>query len=210
MKCHWLAFADASTRFDGFNVLGKGTLLHASALGRHTYIAGAKIVRAQVGSFCSIGPGTVIGGLGRHPTSWISTHPVFYSTLRQSGASFVDRDYFDEIGNVEIGSDVWIGARVLVLDGVKIGDGAVIAAGAVVTKDVPAYAIVGGTPARTIRFRFSEEVLHSLAQWKWWQFDDHILRELAPEMINMADLRAADVDALHEKSVRIASSRRDR
>lgn len=67
-----------------------------------------------------------------------------------------------------IGNDVWIGANAIILQGVTIGDGAIIAAGAVVTKDVPPYAIVGGVPAKVIKYRFSDEVILKLLQIKWW------------------------------------------
>ncbi|EPZ37468.1 transferase hexapeptide repeat containing protein [Anoxybacillus ayderensis] len=72
---------------------------------------------------------------------------------------------------MSIGNDVWIGANSIVLDGVKIGDGAIVAAGAVVTKDVPDYAIVGGVPARVIRYRFNEEIIKQLKVIKWWDID---------------------------------------
>jgi acetyltransferase-like isoleucine patch superfamily enzyme len=76
-----------------------------------------------------------------------------------------------ERGECIIGSDVWIGANVVVLRGVHVGDGAVLAAGAVVNKDVPPYAIVGGVPARIINYRFSEDIIHTIQESKW--FLDH-------------------------------------
>ena len=81
----------------------------------------------------------------------------------------MDEQYFDEFGdNVCVGNDVWIGADSLLMDGVTIGDGAVVAARSVVTQDVPPYAIVGGTPAKLIRYRFDEETIESLGNLKWW------------------------------------------
>ena len=74
----------------------------------------------------------------------------------------------DAVEPVQIGNDVWIGARATILDGVKIGDGAVIAAGAVVTKDVPSYAIVGGVPAKVIKYRFDENRIKELLVEQWW------------------------------------------
>lgn len=73
---------------------------------------------------------------------------------------------------VVIGNDVWIGIRCIIMDGVSIGDGAVVAAGSVVTKDVAPYAIVGGVPAKVIRFRFNDSVIEKLLQLKWWDYTD--------------------------------------
>ncbi len=96
-------------------------------------------------------------GLGRHPTSHVSTHPSFYSVSQPLSKTFSKYDTFNCFERTSIGHDVWIGESALVVDGVKISTGAIIAAGAVVTKDVPAYAIVAGVPARVIKYRFSEE-----------------------------------------------------
>src|SRR5690606_40549227 len=85
---------------------------------------------------------------------------------------------------VSVGSDVWIGAGSIVLDGISIGDGAIIAAGAVVNKDVPPYAIVGGVPARIIRYRFDEETRAALLEWRWWDLDNSKLQALAPGFMN--------------------------
>ena len=74
-------------------------------------------------------------------------------------------------GSIVIGNDVWIGAQSILVSGIKIGDGAVIAANSVVTKDVPPYAIVGGSPAKVINYRFSEEIISELANLKWWDWD---------------------------------------
>jgi len=176
---HWLAYVDSSTHLAGNNVFGKNSYIYTSKIGRHTYAVSAKIVNSNIGAFCSIGPDVKIGGLGTHPTQWISSHPVFYSTLKQSGVSFAKADLFKELNPCIIGNDVWIGAHALILDGVTIGDGAIIAAGAIVTKDVPPYAIVGGIPARTIKYRFPEQVITCLLEWQWWELSDDILAKFA-------------------------------
>ncbi|MDD2364863.1 MAG: CatB-related O-acetyltransferase [Desulfuromonadaceae bacterium] len=143
--------------------------LSSAALGDFTYIAsGTKIHNATIGKFCSIGPDILIG-LGKHPSdTFVSTHPLFFSTLGQAQKIICDRNYFDEYSPVTIGNDVWIGARSIVLDGITIGDGAIIAAGSIVTKDVPAFAIVGGVPAKIIKYRFEISEIMFLNKFKWW------------------------------------------
>lgn len=203
-SAHWLAYIDAITELAGNNRFGKGTSVNASKIGRHTYVAeNARIVRVEIGAFCSIGPNVIIGGLGTHPTKWISTHPVFYSTLKQSGKTFVTINSFDELQLNKIGNDVWIGARALILDGVSIGDGAIIAAGSVVTKDVSPYAIVGGVPAKIIRFRFSEEVIARLLEWQWWNLSDLVLKEMAQDYCEHNSWTTCIIQTMIEKSALI-------
>lgn len=157
------------------------TLYHAanvakSSFGTHTYVGRrTEIQYCRVGRFTSIGADVIIGP-GRHPTSFVSTQPLFYSATGHTGPTFADRGYFSEVVETRIGNDVWIGARAIVLDGVTIGDGAVVGAGAVVTRDVPAYAIVGGVPARLIRYRFDESTRESLLAARWWDRDEAWLR----------------------------------
>ncbi len=173
------SYADRRSSFSGYNRLYRETVVSNATLGRFTYITDAKISNAVVGSFCSVGPGAMIGGLGRHPTNWISTHPVFYSNRKQAGISFTDRQHMEEAPQVSIGNDVWIGANAIVLDGINIGDGAIIAAGAVVTNDIEPYSIVGGVPARLIRKRFDIETVARLQQMKWWDWPVNLLIERA-------------------------------
>lgn len=180
IKAHWLSYSCNNSFLEGYNSLGKGTYINSSIIGRHTYIVKASIKNAKIGKFCSIGPEVLIGGLGKHPTQLISTHPIFYSTRRQSGKSFAKLDSFKEIEKTIIGNDVWIGARAVILDGVKVGNGAIIAAGAIVTKDVPDYAIVGGVPAKLIRYRFDEDIIKELYLLKWWELSDEDLNKLLP------------------------------
>lgn len=163
--------------FGRYVTIYDGASLSHSTLGDCTFVASAtKIHRTKIGKFCSIGPDCKIG-LGRHPsTTFVSTHPAFYSTRGQSQVFFADRDYFTEFQNIEIGSDVWIGAGAMVVDGVELGDGAIVAAGSVVTKSVPAYSIVGGVPAKLIRYRFTEEQIARLLENPWWEQDLEYLK----------------------------------
>lgn len=113
---------------------------------------------------------------GEHPVdTFISTHPAFYSTAYQAGFTYVDKDYFvedvyaDKEGkySVEIGNDVWIGARATLLACVKIGNGAIVAAGSVVTRSVDEFSIVGGVPAKHVRFRFDETRRNKILNNPW-------------------------------------------
>ncbi len=174
-KASILSFSDKRCQFDSnVSIHGKTKLINVK-VGRYSYFAGGCISNTVIGSFTSIGPNVVIGGLGKHPIDWMSTHPVFYSTLGQVSNSFSKENHFQEFENVEIGNDVWIGANVLILDGVKISDGAIVAAGSVVIKDVMPYEIVGGVPAKNIRYRFDSSTISEFMHLKWWEFDDQNL-----------------------------------
>jgi chloramphenicol O-acetyltransferase type B len=161
----------------GTNVLYDHCNLGKTKVGKYTYVSeGAHAGSVNFGRFCSIGS-EFRSGFGSHPTDFVSTSPVFFSTRRQCGASFAERDCFEEYQETNIGHDVWIGNRVYVKDGVNIGNGAIIAAGAVVTRNVPDYAIVGGVPARQIRFRFPQPVIEQLLAIKWWDWPEEKLRQ---------------------------------
>ena len=101
----------------------------------------------------------------------MSSHPIFYSIACQSQITFADKSYFKENSHTNIGNDVWIGTRSIINDGITIGDGAIIAAGSVVTKDVAPYAVVGGVPAKIIRYRFNDEDIEFLKKISWWNND---------------------------------------
>lgn len=111
--------------------------------------------RVQIGSYCSIGPECVFMTGGEHPHDRISTYP-FHMKLGLCENESVTR------GPIVLEDDVWLGFRSIVMSGVTIGKGAVVAAGAVVTKDVPPYAIVGGVPAKVIKYRFPKDVIQAI------------------------------------------------
>lgn len=151
--------------------IGSQSFVLNSKIGDYSYLnSNVKIRDSIIGKFCSIGPGVKIV-LGNHPTDMVSTHPSFYSNNKPF-LTFSDKMYFEEYKSVTIGNDVWIGEDVLIPGGVKIGDGAIITSRAVVTKDVEPYSIVGGIPAKLIKYRFDEDTRAKIANSKWWDNDD--------------------------------------
>ena len=125
---------------------------------------------AEIGKFCSIASGTKIGIAG-HPSNLLSTNSVFYLD-KSLNPRFKNEIKYQPYSKITIGNDVWIGEKCLIMPGVNIGNGAIIAAHAVVTKDVPPYAIVGGVPAKVIKYRFSNEVIEKLQEICWWDMSD--------------------------------------
>jgi acetyltransferase-like isoleucine patch superfamily enzyme len=177
-----------NVKFEKHASLGEGVRVNNSELGNHTYLsAGCLINNTSFGKFCSVGSG-VKTGLGIHPAADnISTHPAFYSLRKQSGKTFVTQQHSKEEEKVKIGHDVWIGANAIVLDGITIGNGAIIAAGAVVTKDVAPFEIVGGVPAKHIRFRFSPEEIDAIEKSAWWNQDEIWLKKNAVNFLRKED-----------------------
>lgn len=153
-------------------------------IGAYSYIAkGCKIKNVSIGKFCSIGP-EVYTGFGLHPTNLLSTSPVFYSNQKQCGMCLTENTLFEESPTTTIGNDVWIGARVIIKDGVKIGNGAIIGAGAVVVNDVEPYAIVGGVPAKIIRHRFNNSQIEKLEKIEWWNWEINRLKSNQAFFVN--------------------------
>ena len=129
-----------------------------------------------IGRYCCLAAGIWIAPQD-HPLKWLTSSSIVYGTSlfnwfkRNGHDKRVTPRFHDHTKPVEIGNDVWIGHGVFVKGGVKIGDGAVVAAQAVVTKDVPPYAVVGGVPAKVIKYRFDEETIKELLELKWWDYD---------------------------------------
>ncbi len=159
---------------EGKNYLGKNTAIHGCRLGYGSYINNnGDFSHADIGYYTSIGA-NVTTAVGSHPLNgYVALHPAFTYKKKVFGYSFADKDtYTDETPRISIGSDVWIGNNVVILDGAKIGDGAVVGAGSVVKGELPPYSINVGVPAKTIRYRFTEEEIQALLKLKWWEKDE--------------------------------------
>lgn len=174
-----LSFAYENCTFSEYNTISGTSILFNTKMGRFSYVTSGQISNSEIGAFTSIGPGVKIGGFGKHPMQWISTHPAFYSIRPPSGFSFSDKNYFEEFQPVNIGNDVWIGERAMILDGVNVGNGAVIGAGSIVTKDVMPYEVVAGIPAKRIRMRFTDSEIYDLEKSAWWKKGDSFLMQNA-------------------------------
>ena len=134
-----------------------------------------------IGKFCSIACGTkFLFNCANHTLKSLSTYtfPLFYEEWELEKSNITTA--WDNKGNIVIGNDVWIGYEAVIMAGVHIGDGAIIAARAVVTKDVPPYTIVGGTPAKEIRKRFDAEVIEQLLIQKWWDWSTDKIHQCVP------------------------------
>lgn len=161
----------------GFHVfLGDRVKLNNSDIGDHSYVNFDTIINnTTIGKFCSISS-YVKFGLGYHPTHLVSTHPAFYSN-NHPFKTYVNDVSFVKNERIIVGNDVWIGESVTIMGGVHIGDGAIIATGAVVTKNVEPYAIVGGVPAKHIKYRIDEDLIDQIRATKWWDKEEDWLEK---------------------------------
>lgn len=158
--------------------INAGCSVYGSSVERYSYMGyDCEVINTDIGSFCSLASGIHIG-LAEHPTSWISTSPVFQDVRNSSVKKKFARKPLPESKRTTIDHDVWIGTNAIIKKGVHVGTGAVIASGAVVTKDVEPYAIVGGCPAKLIRYRFDKNMIERLLNSKWWEKDDSVLEKI--------------------------------
>ena len=137
--------------------------------------------RLIIGKFCSIACGArFLFNSANHSMTSLATYPfpIFFEEWGLDVGHITEA--WDNKGDIVIGSDVWIGYEAVIFAGVTIGDGAIIGTRAVVTKDVPPYTIVGGTPAKEIRNRFDAEVIQQLLMLKWWDWSADNIRQCLP------------------------------
>jgi acetyltransferase-like isoleucine patch superfamily enzyme len=144
-------------------------------IGAFTGVYGGRVGYAKIGRYCSIAPNVDIGA-DQHPIDWLTSSMVAYvpnlhQWSSQLGYPIMKLPKFVSNAQVIIGNDVWIGNGAFIKSGVKIGNGAIVAAQAVVVKDVPDYAIVGGNPAKIIKYRFSEPTIKLLLELEWWDYN---------------------------------------
>lgn len=199
---HDYYYIAAGTDFNTEDIIYRGC-----RIGRYTYgyqeLLEYYPIAKSIGRYCSINGTARI--YNNHPLECVTTHPFIDYASFSSWENYIQkRELVNKFGTywnnavyedspirnnrpVTIGNDVWIGANVVILPGVSIGDGAIIAAGAVVTKDVADYAIVGGVPAKLIKYRFTEDQIHKLQQIKWWEWlhkeiEEHIEEFYQPEV----------------------------
>lgn len=147
--------------------------------------------RLVIGKFCSIACGArFLFNSANHALGSLSTYP-FPIFFEEWGLPVEDIPRaWDNKGDIVVGSDVWIGYEAVILAGVTIGDGAVVGARAVVTKDVLPYAIVGGVPAKSIRKRFSDDVIERLLELKWWDWPEERIAA------NLEAIQSGDIEHL--------------
>jgi len=195
------------SKLGAYTEVGARTILLEVTMDDYSYVVNdSQITYTTIGKFCSIAAMTRINP-GNHPMHRATQAHFTYRASAYFAGESDDSDFFAwrREHHVTIGHDVWIGHGVVVLPGRSIGTGAVIAAGAIVTKDVPAYTIVGGNPARAIKRRFPEDVARRLASLAWWAWDHETLRQALPDFRKLAvedfldKYEAAAADLIHSQ-----------
>jgi virginiamycin A acetyltransferase len=188
-------------------LLGSDVWRDKVAIGAFSYVcAGSVVANARIGRYCSISENVQIG-MTRHPADWLTTSPISYvpdfMNFERHFGHWVPEwrrgltlHEFEIRPETVIGNDVWIGTNVYIKDGVTIGDGAIIGAHTVVTRDVPAYAIVVGNPARILRYRFDDATIERLIALDWWDyaildFEGWDVRDVASAVSALEDAIAA-------------------
>ena len=177
VKVYYSSNVGWKTQFEGANVIYENCYFSGS-IGYGSYIQHNCELEANIGRFTSIAPYTR-SNRGIHPYTYpfATTCPMFFSLQKITGKTFADRCMFNEDRDtLIIGNDVWICENVFLVGGINVGDGAVVLPGAVVTKDVPPYSIVGGVPAKVIKYRYDEDTIEFLINFKWWKRDTEWLK----------------------------------
>ena len=143
----------------------------------------SKDAKLVVGKFCSIAGNVHIYLGGNHRTDWITTYP-FGHLHQNTFNTFNGEGHPSTKGDVNIGNDVWIGDNVTIMSGVTIGDGVVIANNSHVVKNIEPYSLVGGNPAKLIKYRFTSTQIEKLLELKWWNWDNEKINRFVPLLCN--------------------------
>lgn len=179
-------------------IVGKRTHISSGvSIGNCTYLNGNQLdviieSNTEIGNFCSIGPGVIIG-MGNHYVNKVTTHPLLFNSyykniLKLQNAKLKLDGLEDKDNKTVIGNDVWIGARANIKRGVKIGNGAIIGAECMVTHDVPDYAVVVGVPSKIIKYRFNEEQITFLKKnerYCFWNWDNNQIDKYFGSLYNV-------------------------
>lgn len=145
----------------------------------------------KIGSFCSIASNINVFLGGNHKSNWISTYPFGVLHRDQLGCTEQKARSYSN-GDVVIGNDVWIAAGVSIMSGITIGDGAVVAAFSHVVKDVEPYSLVGGNPARHIKYRFSSDIIQRLMQLRWWELPVEAIKNISEDLTSEPTVELLD------------------
>lgn len=161
-----------NSTIDKSSLVGVSCNVVGSQMSKYSYCGSdCQIVNTLIGSFCSISDHVFIGG-AEHPMYRVSSSPVFLNVRHSGPKKRFARFHSPKSKKTIIGNDVWIGHAATIKQGVVVGNGAVVGSNTLVTKDVPPYAIVGGVPARIIKYRFPQNVIARLEEIQWWNLPD--------------------------------------
>ena len=166
-----------SSILENYVSIDRNNLILASTVGAYTYTGPFDMIfKTSIGKFCSISYGVTIGP-PEHDYSKLTTHPFIYDRKFNIFDSKELLEVYKVDKSCNIGNDVWIGCNVTILRGVRIGDGAVIGANSLVNKDVPPFAIVGGVPAKIIKYRFTHKQIEQIQNLEWWNWPIEEIRK---------------------------------